>query len=273
MTLTLDLLLTRGELIDQVVVLYLASNARYQQAFQRLAGEFAGDHYQGRRCRLRAIPIRLANSDLAEVHTSLETDAVWQAFHQLMASLKAEAQQIHLSLTGGPRILSLLAMSTAMLHFTTADRAWHIYTPPEITEQLKTNGALHAAPDAGVHLIEVSLVPWATLFPGLREVLGRSPLQIMEERLGWLDEIDRRRCQQVWDGLSLRKRDTLKALCQKDSRELAAEFLGVEVSTIDTHKTDIFRLCRDAWGLEKNPDLIFLRKHFKPFLAGNGELG
>jgi len=44
-TFLLDLLLARGEAIERVVVLYPASNPRYQAAFRKLAGEFVADKW------------------------------------------------------------------------------------------------------------------------------------------------------------------------------------------------------------------------------------
>lgn len=266
-TLTLDLLLARGEEITQVVVVFMASNPRYQQAYQRLLAEFSGDRYAGRPMRLRGIPIRLLDSPIAEARSPTEVDAVWQTFAALLADLKANAQQVHLSLSGGRRILALLASSVAMLHFTTSDHAWHIYTPPEVTELMQDGRLLHAPPGADVRLIEVPLTPWATYFPGLRDVLGTSPIQARSARLGWLDETDRARCQQVWEALSARQRDTLRALCAYETREQAAAALNLSVDTLDSHKTEIFRHCRLAWERDKRPDLAFLRRYFKPFLA------
>lgn len=269
---TLDLLLARGEAIDQVVLIYMASNPRYFQAFQRLTGEFSGDRYQGRMCRLRGIPIRLANADLAEARSPVEVDAVWQTFHRVLSDLKSNAQQIHLSLTGGRRIMALAALSAAMLDFTTADHAWHIYTPPDVTEQIKASGALRAPPDSGVCLVPVPLTPWVTYFPGLREVLGQSPLRARATKMGWLDEADRARCHRAWEALTLRQRETLQALCETESRQEAAAKLNIQ--SVDDHKTEIFRQCRLAWENDDagRIDLAFLRKHFRPFLAEEGLL-
>ena len=49
-TFTLDLLLARGEKIDQVVIVYPESNKRYHKAYLHLAGEFAGDLYKNQPC-------------------------------------------------------------------------------------------------------------------------------------------------------------------------------------------------------------------------------
>ncbi len=271
-TFTLDLLLARGEEIDQVVIVYMASEDRYEQANRLLAGEFAGDRYGGRACHFRSIPIRLGDQRLADARTPQEVDAVWKTFYQLFSDLKAQGERIHLSLTGGRRIMALLAFSVAMLHFDSADRAWHLHTPDDVTRQAYEGALMHAPPQAGVHLIEAPLVPWGTYFPGVRALLGFSPEEVRAAHQGWLDDTDRTRCRRVWEAITERQRDALRALAQGMSREEAAARLCVAVTTLDSHKTEILRACRRAWDTDVQLDIYFLRQKFAPFLAGIGEI-
>ncbi|MBU0510284.1 MAG: histidine kinase, partial [Chloroflexi bacterium] len=271
-TFTLDLLKMRGETIDQVVIVYLASSPRYMQAHRLLTGEFAGDRYDGETCHLRSVPIRLRDEGLSDARTPQEVDAVWKTFYQLFSDLKSQGQRIHLSQTGGRRIMALLAFSVAMLHFDSADRAWHLHTPDEVVQQVYEGAMMHVPPEAGVQLIEVPLVPWGTYFPGVRSLLGLSPQDVRTAHLGWLDETERARCRRVWDGITPRQRDALQALVNCSTREEAADQISIEVSTIDSHKTEIIRACRLAWDTEVRLDIHFLRQKFRPFLAGIGEV-
>ncbi len=263
-TLTLDLLLAQGMEVDEVLVLYLAGNPRYSQAYQRLVGEFASDRYGGRACRLRAIPIRLGQRTLAEVRSQPEVDAVLKAMKAALPEVEASHRKVHLSLSAGPRMLALAAVSAAALHFTPSDQAWHMYTPRPVAEEIETNRLLHAPAGSEVRLLRLPVTPWPTYFPGTRALLERSP----REAQGWLlDEENRSRCKVVWEGLSHSRREALRALCVTESRLEAAERMGVKVGTLDDHKTAIFRACRQAWEEEQNPDLGFLRRYFSPFLA------
>lgn len=260
-TLTLDLLLAQGQDIGQVLVVYPAGNPRYRAAYQRLSGEFAGDHYHGRPIRLRNLPLRLEARPLSDAFLPTEVDAVWQSFYHTLAELKAGQQQVHLGLSGGRRVLALVAFSVAMLHFGHNDHVWHIYTPPATLDLLEREDLMHAPPGAEVRLIEVPFTPWATYFPGLRPLLERSPL---EARTG-LDAEERARCTQVWRGLTPRQRDALRAICATESREQAAQRMGVSVHTLDDHKTAILRACEHVWSTERL-DITFLRERFKAFV-------
>ena len=269
-TFTLDLLLAQNVPIDQVCIVYLPSNPRYAQAAQRLASEFPGDRYAGRSCHLRKVPVKIASpppgDPVGEVSTPGEVDAAWRTINDLLAELKAQEQHLHLSLSGGRRMLSLLAFSVAMLHFTPNDHAWHIYTPPEISQQAQEESWMHLQPDSGIRLVEVPLVPWGAYFPGMRDLLGLSPSQARDLQLNWLDRAEERRCQQVWDSLTGRQKEVLHALSQGQSRPQIAETLGVAISTIDTHKKDITQKCRQVWDLEQL-DMRVLYQRFRVFLA------
>lgn len=146
-TFTLDLLLAEENAnIDQVVIVYMASNPRYKRAYRLLSREFSGDRYRGKACHLRGIPIRLRDEALEDARTPREVDAVWRTFYQLFMDLKSQGKRIHLSLTGGRRIMALLAFSVAMLHFDSADRAWHLYTPDEVVEEAYEGAVMHVPP-------------------------------------------------------------------------------------------------------------------------------
>jgi len=281
-TFTLDLLLAQGETVDQVVVVYLASGQRYQEAYQRLAGEFIADRYANQTCHLRGEPVRdgasqaLATSGqtLADVITPNEVEAVRRKVHQLLADLKDQGQRIHLSLSGGRRVMALIALSAAMQYLTPMDRVWHIYTPPDLTEQARGGAIMHARPDSGLRLVPVPFVPWAAYFPGLAPLLSSSPQEMREAALTWLSEAERERCRQVWDSLTPRQRDALRAFANGMGRQQAASCLKVTVYTVDDHRDVILRRCREIWGEEHDGDfdLYFLRGRFWPFLRGLEEV-
>jgi len=268
----LDLLRRRGETIHQVVIVYLASSHRYAQAYRLLMGEFVGDRYDGEPCHLRSIPIRLGDDRLSDARSPQEVDAVWKTFYQLFSELKSQEQRIHLSLTGGRRIMALLACSVGMLHFDSADRVWHLYTPEEVVELAYEGAVMHMPPEAGIELIEVPLVPWGTYFPGVKSLLGLSPQDVRAAHSGWLDDTERSRCRRVWESITPRQQDALRAIAGSSTREQAARIINVEISTLDNHKTEILRACRMAWATDEMLDIHFLRRKFKPFLLGIGQL-
>ena len=272
-TFTLDLLLARGEKIDQVLVLYPASNPRYHEAFLHLAQEFAGDLYRNQPCHLRKVTVQIGGASLEDIHAPHEVEAARQTFHELLAQLKDEDQIVHLSLSGGRRILALIALTAAMQYLNPSDHIWHIYTPADFIAEAHDGRLMHAPAEAGVHLVEVPFVPWVAYFPGLAPLLSRSPQELGEADLGWLEEAERERCRQVWDQLTTRRRDVLHAFALGLTRPQVAARLTIQPSTVDTHREAIAELCRQVWiAYEGKFDIYFLRDRFGPYLRGLGEL-
>ena len=267
-TFTLDLLLQRGEDIRQVVVVYPAASPRYQQAYRQLMGEFIADEYAGRPCHLRSVPLHLGNDpDQAEAMTPRQVEVIHNVFQQLLGDLKEQEQHIHLSLSGGRRIIALIALETAMRFLSPMDRLWHIYTTPELTEQEKNGQMMHVPPTGGVSLIPVPFVPWAAYFPGLRPLLDRSPQEQRESELGWQSTAERAQCERVWQALTQRQKEVLRVLVSGLNRVQAARQLNVAISTLDTHRGNIIQQCQAVW--EDDAALIdtqFLRQHFSPFI-------
>jgi CRISPR-associated protein Csx14 len=272
-TFTLDLLLARGEKIDQVVIVYPDSNTRYHNAFLRLAGEFIGDLYRNQPCHLRSVTIKSGGVPLEDISQPGEVEAVRRTIHDLLSMLKDEEQIIHLSLTGGRRIMALIALSAAMQYLAPTDRVWHIYTPDDFIVEARDGAVMHAPAEAGVQLVNVPFVPWVAYFPGLAPLLARSSQELREADHGWLDDDERERCHRVWDQLTTRRREVLRAFAAGLTRQQVAVQLTIEASTVDSHRDEILTLCRQVWtSYEGRFDMHFLRDRFARYLRGLDQL-
>jgi CRISPR-associated protein Csx14 len=273
-TFLLDLLLARGEPIDEVRVVYIAPYSRSQTAFERLSTEFAGGRYAGRDCAFHGHPIQTGGADLPDIRTPEEVEAVRQSVTALLKKLKEGRHTVHLGLSGGRRLISLTALAAAMQYLTPADRLWHIHIPPEFEEQARDGAILHAPADAGVRLIAVPFVPWVAYIPGLAILLKRSPQEMGESAYGWLDEETRARCARVWEALTPRQKDVLRAFASGLSRKQAAKKLGVAVTTVDSHSETIRDQCRAVWETETDEAFSenLFQQVFGPFLSGLGEI-
>jgi len=268
-TFTLDLLLARGEPVGQVIVISLGGDPRYRESYQRLAQEFHGSRYRGRPCRLHLADVQRGGHSLERLQTPAEVEAARDTVFSLFADLKRRGSRVHLSLSGGRRMLALIALSAAMQYLTPADRLWHIYTPAEIAGQARGGKMMHAPPEAGVSLIEVPFVPWTAYFPGLRPVLGLSAAEAVNPRLTWLSDAERSACEVLWSALTPRERDALRAVAGGLSRQEAARRLSITTSTLDSHMKHIIQKARSCWN-EENVSREMLRERFAIFLARYG---
>lgn len=264
-TFALDALLARGEIIRDVVVIHLdRSHARTRASLARLAAEFPNDRYRGAVCRLRATPL-----PLLDIRDEQEADRAWNAMHSLIAALKTHERPLHLCIAGGRRMLALLALSAAMLHFGHADRLWHLYTPDEFRQAAAGGAIMHAAPADGVRLIQAPLAPLGAYFPPIRALAAAPAATILAKQTQWLDEAARSRGRAVMAQLTGRQLDVLRAFAGGGNPQEVAEELHITLATVNTHKTAILAECRVAWDLPTDEwlDYHFLRDKFAPLFA------
>ena len=263
-TFALDGLLAQGEQVGTVLVLHLAvDDRRVRRALAQLSAEFAGGRYRGRPLLFRHLAVQVNGRPLLAIRTAREAEGVWNMARDLLAELKSGGEQLHLCIAGGPRILALTLTTAAMLQCDHRDRLWHLYTPREFLAQARDGAILHAPPEAGVRLVPVPFVPWGAYFPALR-ALSRPAAAVPS-----IISADGDCCMSVWERLTERQREVLRALAEGLSPQEAAERLHVALSTVDSHKTEIFAECRAAWGLSEGTRLTyhFLREKFGPWLS------
>lgn len=267
-TFALDALLAQGEPITAVHLLYVSGHAqRTRQSLAVLQQEFAGHQYRGALCRLHHHPLRMDGAALDDIRNESEAETTWQSVRALIADLKGQGNTLHLSVSGGRRMMGLLVASAAALLCDHRDRVWHMHTPADFQARARHGAILHAAPTDGVQLIQVPLVPWGTYFPGLRAV-AQAPQQAVAEQMGWLSQSDRQ-CQAVWDALTERQRDVLSAFARGLSPQDVAEELKISLSTVNSHKTVILEECRSAWTIDAGEriDYHFVHTRFGPFVG------
>ncbi|ACL23988.1 transcriptional regulator, LuxR family [Chloroflexus aggregans DSM 9485] len=267
-TFALDALLAQGEAINEVYILHLSlANPRIRQAWQRLQAEFVDDYYAGQRCRLRHVPITRNGIELDDIRTEADADAAFATIRDLITNLKTEGRRLHLCISGGRRMLALLVTSVISIYGDFSDRLWHMHTPEATLARVKDGAQMHVSPADGVRLIAVPLKPWGAFFPGLRVLTQQTSLP---SYLRQLTAVDDPRCRQVWDRLSPRERDVLRAFAQGFRPDQVAERLSISLSTVNTHKTAILAECRNAWELSNSEplDYRFIRDHFAMFIEG-----
>jgi len=267
-TFALDYLLRRGVSIQEVIVLHLSPpDGRVDVAVQRLQAVFAGERYGERSCRFRALPLRYRGRPMAAIQTMAHAEAARQTVHTLITQLKQQERTLHLSIAGGPRMMALMVLSTAMLQCRHEDRVWHMYTEPAFLAQAKQERLLHDERGDRVWLVEVPLVPWGAYFAPLREGAS-TPKELFDAQTAWLARTERRRCGAVWASLTERQQDVLRAFTTGLNPQEVAEALCISIKTVDTHKTRILAECKLAWELppETRLSFHFLREKFRPFL-------
>ena len=263
-TFALDSLLAQGSHIQEVIVVHpAATDHRLQAALERLSAEFAWQHYAGRPCRYRSVELTGPGGPLDDLPDEDSAEDALNTIHALIRSLKQQHCRIHACISGGLRIMALLTISAAMLHFDHRDHLWHVYTPHPLRERADEGATMHAA---GVRLIEVPLVPWGAYFPALRDLSSANAGELRHAQVEHLDHQHRERCRQVLERLTPRQRETLRAFADGLYPDEVAARLSISVRTVDSHKSKILQECRNAWGLDEHKRLDYQTIH--RFFAG-----
>jgi CRISPR-associated protein Csx14 len=261
-TFALDGLLAQGSTIQEVIVVHpAATDQRLRAALDHLAAEFAGQHYVGHPCRYRTVELAGPAGALDDIPDEDSAEDALNTIHALIRSLKRQRCRIHACISGGLRIMALLTISAAMLHFDHQDRLWHVYTPPIQRERADEGATMHAAPSAGVRLIEVPLVPWGAYFPALRDLASANAGELRQAQVQHLDRQHRERCRQVLERLTRRQREVVRAFADGLHPDEVAERLALSLKTVDSHKTRILEECRIAWGLDEHRRLDYRTLH------------
>ncbi len=268
-TFTLDLLLQRGFSISEVIVVHPeASYPRLQHSLDCLNAEFVGDRYQvsGQTIHLRSHILHLDDEPLEDIVDEVSADGALNTIHQLIRSLKRQHRCIHLSITGGRRLMSSIATEAALLNFTHSDHIWHIYTPDPIQAQANAGTLMHVSSHDGVHLIERHFVPWGTYFSDLPQSISTAQEAIRFQK-SKVDAQEQARCDRVVKQATDRQLDVLRAFAKELSPQEVANHLCLSVKTVDTHKTVLLGLCRNAWnkGPNESLDYHFLQKAFASY--------
>lgn len=277
LTFALDELLARGERIAEVAAVHAAPETpAMQQSLAALAGAFAGERYAGQPCRLRSVTLHDGAAGLhsaslrdvvEEITDEAAAEATWQTLHGLLGRLKAEGRRLHLVVTGGPRLIGLMAMSAATLLFDHQDRLWHLYTPRAMREAARGGAILHAGPADGVRLIQVPMAPWGAYFPALRLLATATSSQVLAAQARWMDEGEQARCQAVEAQLTSRQMEVLRAFAAGLNPQEVAERLSITLKTVNSHKSAILDECRVAWSTPDGERLTYhdLRQRFERY--------
>lgn len=197
--------------------------------------------------------------DLTDIQDKSDANAAWEAIRDLIVHLKNQRHVLHICISGGRRMLGLMTMSAAMLHFGHQDTLWHMYTPPDLQAQARDGALLHAPDSSGFQLIPVPMMPWGSYFPLLRQLGDPStPLDdVLAAPRQALDETELARCKAVVKALTLRQREVLFAFAHGRNPQQVAQQLAISIRTIDSHKTAILGECRNVWDVPEDTRLDF----------------
>ena len=265
-TFTLDVLLRVPYPINEVIVLHpKATHPRLRHSLELLGAEFAGNSYTAanRTIHFHSQVLELDGEKLDDISNNEHVDGTLNTIHKLLGDLKRQEYRIHLSISGGRRLMSLLAVSVASFNFDHHDHIWHLYTPDSIKEQADEGRIMHVPADAGTRLLR-------SPFPSLGAYVY-NPLQSFRnaqetERLQH-EAQERKCCKQVEEQATPAQLRVLHAFAKGLRPAQVAVALSLAPVTVNTHKSVLLGHCHNAWDIppDERLDYHFLRAKFADY--------
>jgi CRISPR-associated protein Csx14 len=270
-TFTLDLLLAEGYPISEVIVLHpkAAAQSRLQQSLLRLHAEFIGNTYQATQqtIHFHSHVLELNGKPMDDIVDDEHADGTLDTIHRLIGDLKRQGYRIHLSVSGGRRLMSLLAISVASLNFDRHDHIWHIYTPDAFRAQADAGAIMHAPPNAGIKLIQGQFIALGAYIYNASQSFRTT----QEEQQGQMDAQERVCCASVVRDATPAQLKVLRAFARGLRPQQVATELCIAPVTVNTHKTALLTLCHNAWNIPFNErlDYHFLHARFAGYFPSD----
>ena len=124
-TLTLDALLARGEVINLVEVVHTdASQSPIFDALKALETVFIVEKFYGQAVRYQPISLRGAGGALQDLTSAAEIETAFHALYSLLRDHKRLHHRIHLCIAGGRKTTTVFAMAAARAVLDSEDHVW-----------------------------------------------------------------------------------------------------------------------------------------------------
>ena len=236
-TLTLDALLARGEVINLVEVVHTdASQSPIFDALKALETVFVVEKFYGQSIRYQPISLRGVGGALQDLTSAAEIEIAFHALYSLLRDHKHRHHRIHLCIAGGRKTTTVFAMAAAKAVLDGEDRVWHLVSE----EQVVKSRAMHA-PQGDVVLVEVPFLD--------------APAYDQQKVRVFLEHI-----------LTASERQVVELLVREGlGNAQLAQRLVKSQSTVANQLTAIYQKLQDYFQLRTAPDramlLVVLGKH------------
>jgi CRISPR-associated protein Csx14 len=246
-------------MIDEVIVIHPAPrDARLRNSLHHLKEEFASGYYKGA-IRFQSHVLQLNGEPLDDISNSSHADGALDTIHRLICELKRNGRYIHMSVTGGLRLMGLLAVSVAALNFDHHDAIWHLYTPKSLRARADEGAIMHMPASAGIKLIRGPFISLGAYIyaPQLSFHAAHS------DQRSRFDAQEEAKCAQVVKEATPAQLKVLKAFSRGLKAQQVAAELQIEVVTVHSHKTVLLHLCRKAWNIDDSEHMNYHFLHTK----------
>lgn len=263
-TIALDSLINQGKYINEVTVLY-TDHPAILEALAILEDEFKTDVYPGLSFRARVIST--ANGPVKDFQSEDELRGLLRTLYIEIRQARQKKRPLHLCISGGRKVMGVMAMTVAQLLFGPDDRVWYL-----ITEGWKPGAGrrLHTAGNVQTRLIPVPVLRWqeaGTLMQAVTE------LDDPREMLAWYHRLtkraeEKRQGEFIKHWLTPAERRVTQLACRGFDNASIAARLDKREQTVANQLRNVYEKLREWLGFpDYNVDRSVLIARFAPYFT------
>ncbi|WP_109206362.1 CRISPR-associated protein Csx14 [Moorella sp. Hama-1] len=243
-TITLDRLLAGGRAVSEVAVVY-TENPVVQKAMDMVAGEFRSRFYPG--IQLRPVPVTAGQEKIRDFCNNADLQALLRTLYGEVRRARQQGFIVHLCVSGGRKVMGIMAMVVAQLLFGPEDCAWHLVTEGW---QPGDRRRLHLPAGEKVWLVPVPVLRWqeaGTLVRAVTELDDPAEVVAWYEKLT-RDERAKRKGEFIRHWLTPAERQVVELACRGlDNKAIAARLYKKE-QTVANQLRSVYEKLREWLG-------------------------
>jgi CRISPR-associated protein Csx14 len=264
-TISLDFLLSNNEQIVETAIIYTDQEFMHE-SLRVIENEFDKMAYPG--ISLRKVPV-VSPEGIAvkDFYTNEDLKSLFRVLYREIHRARKDDYAINLIVSGGRKVMGIMAMVVAQLLFGSNDRVWHL-----ITEgwQPGSSRNLHFAKEAKNSLVPVPVLRWSesgTLLKSVAELDDPSQVVVWFEKLNRSARFKRQR-EFIEHWLTLAEREIVRLVCKGFDNSVIADTLYKREQTVANQLRNIYEKLREWLEYpETNTDRSRLIAEFAPYYA------
>ncbi len=266
-TITLDELAKRGYSVNKVVLVFTKSPATIE-AVEMLKEEFSKQQSQ---IEVVECPVESNGKAVEDFLTQETLKALMVTLYSQIRELREKNFIIHLLISGGRKIMGIMAMLIAQLLFGEEDHIWYL-----ITEGWKPgdNRKLHLSEQERAWVVEIPVIHWSEASTLIRTV---AQISTPEDVAMWYRKLNknaqlRRKKEFVERWLTPAEKELVKVVCQGYDNEHISKILCKREQTIANQLQNIYEKLRQWMDYpDRRVDRNLLIAEFAPYFSLNEE--
>lgn len=263
-TIALDKLRENGNNIHDVTVIYTEHPA-VKSALNIIRDEFKKNIYPG--ISLQAIPVSTGQQPIRDFHAEKELRALLRTLYSRIREARQMKSPIHLCISGGRKVMGIMAMTVAQLLFGPDDRLWYLITKGW---EPSADRHLHVSRKEEAQLVNIPVLRWqeaGTLMQAVTE------LDDPHEVLAWYHRLtkkaeERRQGEFIRHWLTPAERKITRLACRGFNNASIATKLHKQEQTVANQLHHVYEKLTEWLGYPNyNVDRNVLIARFSPYFT------